>query len=340
MFLNAAASVGTELGSVELAGFSLGCLVGNLTCLSIMEGSLTAADTLMPRAFGAKQYKEVARLSVRAFCMGCFLLAIPIVPLCFFSSWILKSLGQNSRASDLAQDWIRVYFWGALPNLAFRVLMRFLLAQQKPWPLVFAAGLPALVIHPFLIRTLVPTWDLMGSAWSIVFVQWIAFFLLAAYLWIHPVYHPETWPDLSSPVLVAKALQWEPTWQFLRLAIGGVLSMNEWWFFEIMCFIAGSMGVVSLDAHTVAYNLVPLLFMLALGVSIGLSVRMGHVIANEPRRAKLMAAYCMGFMVMLGAAVGFALHFFRYEVILLFTKDKGTCRVGDRWTGSSQWRRL
>ena len=39
-----ASVVGRTLGTEALAGFSLGSLVGNLTCLSIMTGALTAAD--------------------------------------------------------------------------------------------------------------------------------------------------------------------------------------------------------------------------------------------------------------------------------------------------------
>ncbi|MGK3754568.1 MAG: hypothetical protein ACI8RD_006877, partial [Bacillariaceae sp.] len=39
-----ASVVGKTLGTEALAGFSLGSLVGNLTCLSIMTGALTAAD--------------------------------------------------------------------------------------------------------------------------------------------------------------------------------------------------------------------------------------------------------------------------------------------------------
>ena len=317
-----ASCVGRKLGTIDLAGFSLGCLVGNLTCLSIMEGSLTAADTLMPRAFAAKQYSEVARLSIRAFCIGCGLLVVPIVPLCFMLGRFLESLGQDSEASYLAQAWIRVYFLGALPNLAFRVIMRFLLAQQRPWPLVLASFIPAIFIHPFILPPLVSRVGLVGSAWSIVLVQWMTIILLLTYLRVHPAYVCETWPGISRP-LIEKSLQWRQLGQFLRLSIGGILSMNEWWFFEIMCFVAGSFGVVSLDAHTVAYNLVPLLFMLPLGVSIGLSVRMGHVIADEAQRARSIAIWCIALITCLGAIVSYALHFFRYQVILIFTNDEG-----------------
>ena len=107
-----------------------------------MEGSLTAADTLMPRAFGAKHYDEVGRLAVRATAVGTILLAIPVIPLVFFTAHLLQALGQDAEASVLAQSWIRMYFLGAPANLAFRVIMRFLLAQHKPWPMVFSAAIP------------------------------------------------------------------------------------------------------------------------------------------------------------------------------------------------------
>lgn len=87
--------------------------------------------------------------------------------------------------------------------------------------------------------------------------------------------------------------------------------------------MAGSFGVVSLDAHTVAYNLVPLLYMLPLGVSVGLAVRMGYVIAHDPHRAKSLAKWCLGLIVVLGAIVACCLHFFRYQIIRMFTHDEG-----------------
>jgi multidrug resistance protein, MATE family len=222
---------------VELGGFSLGCLVGNLTCMSIMEGSLSAADTLMPRAYGVQQYAEVGRLAIRAMCVGCLLLAMPILPLCLYSATLLQTyLGQNAEASRLAQDWICWYFVGAPANLAFRVCMRFLLAQQKPWPLVLSSIVPAVLIHPVLLHHLVARMGLVGSALAISITQWCMLLFLLLFFRMGPtkqVYHPETWPGLTREYLY-ESIRIRPTLRFLRLAIGGILSMNEWWFFEIM----------------------------------------------------------------------------------------------------------
>jgi multidrug resistance protein, MATE family len=43
IFPMAASAVGRSVGTTALGG-----LLGNVTCLSILEGALTAADTLMP----------------------------------------------------------------------------------------------------------------------------------------------------------------------------------------------------------------------------------------------------------------------------------------------------
>jgi Na+-driven multidrug efflux pump len=61
--------------------------------------------------------------------------------------------------------------------------------------------------------------------------------------------------------------------------------------------------------------------MLPLGIMVGLAVRMGHVIANDPHRAKLLAAWCMGLIVVLGSMVTLLLYRYRLGIILLFTND-------------------
>jgi len=61
--------------------------------------------------------------------------------------------------------------------------------------------------------------------------------------------------------------------------------------------------------------------MLPLGIMVGLAVRMGHVISYDPTRAKLLAACCMGFIIVAGAIVVVILETFRVQIIHLFTSD-------------------
>jgi MATE family multidrug resistance protein len=178
LFPQTASSVGLTLGTEELAGFSLGSLVGNLTCLSIMIGALTAADTLMPRAYAAQRYSEVGRLAVRAVTVCIVLLIPPVFILCFATDWILVTLGQDPVTAGLTTSWIRVYLLGLPANCTFRISQRFLIAQHKPWPPVYASIIPSFVLQPILLRILMPIFGFEGSALAIVISRHYSFFYI------------------------------------------------------------------------------------------------------------------------------------------------------------------
>ena len=194
VFPQSASLVGRSLGTEELAGFSLGSLVGNLTCLSVMVGALSAADTLMPRAYGAGRYDELGRLAIRATVVCAILLIPPIIPLCTVVDPIFRFLGQDPIAAQLAASWLPIYLLGTPANLGFRVIQRFLVAQHKPWPPVYASVIPSFLIHPFLLRHMVARFGLEGSALAIAMTQWNMLFLLLLYLRFVPgAYLKESW---------------------------------------------------------------------------------------------------------------------------------------------------
>eukprot|EP00537_Pseudo-nitzschia_pungens_P016108 CAMPEP_0172406842 /NCGR_PEP_ID=MMETSP1061-20121228/72292_1 /TAXON_ID=37318 /ORGANISM="Pseudo-nitzschia pungens, Strain cf. pungens" /LENGTH=511 /DNA_ID=CAMNT_0013142629 /DNA_START=42 /DNA_END=1577 /DNA_ORIENTATION=- len=320
IFPQTASAVGQTLGTEALAGFSLGSLVGNLTCVSVMAGALTAADILMPRAWGAKKYEEMGFLAIRGVIIGGFFLLIPIIPLCTSMEWIFDRLGQDKDASFLASQWIRFYLIGVPSQLLFRVVQSFLNSQNQVYPMVFASAVASYFVHPVFLKIMVPTMGENGSALAISMTQWTMIGLLFLYLRFRPVEKPETLPKASSKSLV-EALRPGPMLEFVSLSLGGVLSLSEWWLWETICFIVGTFGVVPLVVHSIAYNLVPLLFMPILGMGIGLTVRMGHVIAYDVVKAKLLAMWAMIVTVLFGVVVSTLLYTFRVEIALIFTDD-------------------
>lgn len=66
--------------------------------------------------------------------------------------------------------------------------------------------------------------------------------------------------------------------------------------------------------------------MVPLGLSIGLTVRMGTVIAHDPHRCKRMAVLTMSFSAFVGAVVALCLHNFQLQIIHLFSKDEQVIR--------------
>lgn len=61
--------------------------------------------------------------------------------------------------------------------------------------------------------------------------------------------------------------------------------------------------------------------MIPLGILIGLTVRMGQVIAFDVAKAKLLAAWSMLFTTILGAVVSLLLYVFRRRIVYLFSSD-------------------
>lgn len=225
IFPQTAAMVGTRLGTDELAGFSLGSLVGNLTCLSVMVGALTAADTLMPRAYGSERYEEVGRLAIRGFVMCSLLLVAPVVPLCTVMEWIFDQLGQDQYASHLASEWIKIYLIGVPAMLLFRVVQSFLNAQHQVMPLVYASVVACFIVHPIFLRIYVTKFGFIGSSLCICQTQYVMCIILLIFLKFKPAHKAASWPGLTMDYFL-EAISPRPMLTFLSLSLGGVLSLS------------------------------------------------------------------------------------------------------------------
>lgn len=185
---------------------------------------------------------------------------------------------------------------------------------------MYATTLVSLVIFPILIRVLVARLGLVGSAVAVSITQWLMVLFLLAYLRLRPVYKRETWPGLSW-CFIREAVQWEKMMEFVNLSLGGVLGLSEWWFWETMCFIAGSFGTVALCAHTIAYNLIPLASMIPLGLSIGTVVRIGQELPTNPQKAKRIAGWSLTLIFIMGCVIAILSFFYQDFVVGLFSND-------------------
>jgi len=176
-------------------------------------------------------------------------------------------------------------------------------------------------VHPLLLRWAVPRYGFVGSGVAVSLSQTVQCAAVLAYLRFFRPHDPETWPGMTREVL-RESLGLRPMIRYVKLGFGGVLSMTEWWFWEVVCFIAGKFGVKALCIHTVVYQLIPLLFMLPLGLSIGMSVRIGHILERDVDKAKKIAVLTMGCAVVLMSAVAVGVYAYRMVIISIFTKDE------------------
>ena len=235
LFPLATSSVGRHLSSGELAGFGLGALMGNFTCLSVIMGALSAAETLMPRAYAAHRYSQLGVVVARSVVVCAVLLLSPMVLLSQpqWTASLLITWGTEPPVAIYASNWMRQYAIGIPGMMLFRAIQCFCVTQDHPWPPVQASILVTFVLHPYLLHHWVHRHGLLGSAWAIVFSQYAMLAVLLGILAVlkrrNEAFHVDSWPRLASTEFWAEVVQWKPLWACFSLGLGGVVSKSEWW---------------------------------------------------------------------------------------------------------------
>lgn len=321
LYPQCASAIGRHLDTDSLGAYSLGSLSGNMTCVSILIGTLSASETLQPRSFGLGKYREVGLLAVRGFIVSLMSLAIPVTIMLTQAENVFDALGQDEEVGMLAAKWIHVYAWSVPPLILFRVTQRWLASQNIVFPCMFGAAIGSFLVHPIILKYAISRYGFYGSGWAISITQSVQYLLCLAYIYFSGEYIPQTWPGLNLSTM-RDALNIKGLQTYLKLSFGGIFALSEWWFWEAICFLSGKFGVIDLCIHTVSYQLIPITFMVPLGVSIGLTVRMGVLLPVDVQGAKKLAAYTMTIVLIIGVLISCMMYKYQESIISLFTDDE------------------
>mmetsp|Transcript_11937 Transcript_11937/g.22112 ORF Transcript_11937/g.22112 Transcript_11937/m.22112 type:complete len:482 (-) Transcript_11937:96-1541(-) len=274
-----ASTLGSTFGSEALTGFTLANLSGNLTGLSVILGLLSACETLEPQAFAKKQYREVGHIAARGILL-CLVFVSLLVPIWLNIGDALIYAGQPEVPSRLAQRFLKLYCV-AFPGVVFNEsAWRFYRSQSVVRPALFTT-FASVVLHPFWVNVFVHGLGLGFDGAPLAHVTTVYSQSLCTVLLLrHGDFHfPGTLPSDLSLSWLKEVLDTRGMWRVLQLGIPGVLAMSEWWYWEINCFMSGTFGTASLAAHTIAYQLVPLCYMIPSGFASGITTRVSSLLA-------------------------------------------------------------
>ncbi|KAM6110693.1 multidrug and toxin extrusion protein 2-like [Pterocles gutturalis] len=305
-----------HLGKAELDAVTLAVSVINVTGISIGSGLASACDTLMSQTYGGKNLKQVGTILQRG---------ILILLLCCFPCWavfvnterILLLLRQDPEVSRLTQVYVMIFI-PALPAVfLYQLQTRYLLSQAIILPQVLtgiAANILNVAMNAFFLYAL--KLGMVGSAWANTASQYTQALLLFLYVWWKKI-HVETWGGWSRDCLQ----DWGP---FIRLAVPGMLMMCiEWWTFEIGSFLAGLLSVVELGVQSVMYELSSAAYMVPLGFSVAVSVRVGNALgAGDVVQAKTSCITALLCAEIFAVVVATLLGTLKDVVGYIFTNDK------------------
>jgi MATE family multidrug resistance protein len=294
------------LGPQALAA---GALATNLyhALLIFGIGLVSATSPLIAEELGRRRHavREVRR-TVRQGLWSAATIAVPIWLVAWHGEAILLGVGQEPALAASAGAYIRALMWSVLPFLFYLVLRSYLAALQRPgWALVM--GLLAIPVNlafawVFMFGAMgLPGLGLVGAGIATTLSSTFMFLGLAVVISLDRTlrrYH------LFGRVWRADWARYRALWR-IGVPIGLTLAF-EVTIFNAAALLMGRFGASELAAHAIALQIASFTFMVPLGVSQAVTVRVGLAYgAGDPHGVTRAGwtAFALGVGFMAGTAL-------------------------------------
>jgi MATE family multidrug resistance protein len=278
-------------GSRVLAAATLGI---NLyyACFIFGIGLVYAASPMVARELGARRHSvRDVRRTIRQTMWSAAVLVLPIWALLWQTRPILLAMGQDPALAADAETFVHALMWGMLPALWYLVLRSFVAALEKPaWSLV--VGIAAVALNAFLNYALIfgrfgfPELGLRGAGIGSTCANSFMFLAMALVVVLHPRFRRYR---LFGRFWVADWQRFREVWR-LGFPIAVTLAL-EITIFNAAVFLMGLIGPASLAAHAVALQIAAFSFMVPLGLSQAVTVRVGLAFGRRDREGIARAGW-------------------------------------------------
>jgi len=285
------------LGSDYLAAGGLGATTFT-SLLVVGTGVVSAVSPFIAEAYGAQQADRAGRMMDQGIWLA-IAVALPITILLGNAAPVLRLLGQEETVVRLAAQYLRAIAWGYLPGLLFVVLRSFVTALSQPRPVILimglGVGLNAIANYILMYGKLgLPALGLVGIGWSSTLVYWSMGFALVVYVMRQPQY------AVYRPFRTVHRFQGRLFGELIAVGLPiGILATFETGMFSVVTFMAGHLGTTALAAHQIALQTIVITFMVPLGISQAMTVRVGQLVGRQQESQARRAGY-------VGLALGLA----------------------------------
>ncbi|MBC7301791.1 MAG: MATE family efflux transporter [Nocardia sp.] len=273
--------------------------VGLITgCGNQIAGAISAADRR-----GQSADDEV-RTVVRAAFVIATLAGLLGGALLIGLGWVLPWLGQDVGVLDAARPMMIALAPGLLPCLWFQVLRQYTVGMQRPQALLLVT-LGSVALNLVLALTFIHGWagipamglTGVGIATSLVFLITFGVF----------------WAMVRRDEQLSRTLPttpWPVRWSIVReeLRLGTPIALtygSEAGMFSVLALVMGSFGPAALAAHNVVYQIIYIVFQVAIGLSHGASILVSHAVArDEYSHARALAWLALRFAAVIAVVTG------------------------------------
>ena len=305
---------------IALAALGIGGAVWS-SMLMFVLGTLMVVQPSVAQLDGALKRREAAAQTRQALWIA-IALAVPFFLLCYFSQPLLTAFDIDPAIVPTAAAYLRAMSWGA-PGLCLVFLMRFFsegTGHTRPTMLYGVTG--ALLNIPLNYVLMfgklgVPAMGTVGVGYATSIVIWLQFLMLFFYIRSHRHYEPfELMSQLEKP-------NWGEIWSLLKVGVPIAIAIFvEGSLFVMAALLIGRLGPVPAAAHLIAINFAALVFMIPVGLSSAISIRVGNAVGRGDPAGARYAGF-IGIMIILAiqtvSAVSMLL--FPGAIVRLYTDD-------------------
>jgi len=297
-----------RISETALAGASLGMMYTNVMGRSIIIGLTSGQETLASQSYGARRYKNVGIITQRGFLIG-LAACVPIAALWFSCEYVLVLAGQMPVLAKKAGEYSVYLLPTLIPFTAYQSSIKYLQIQGRTLPFIVSAftGAAACAGANALFVVYLDM-EVKGAALATCVGDTVGFLSVLSIIFIRKMHKK---PHMTWGGWTKDAFKGWPA--YLRLGLSGAAMIClEWWCFEVATLLAGLLPEdteAGVDAQTIGFNTIALVFMIPLSVGVAASARVGNHLGSgdgiSGRRAafiSLFLIFCIE-LVMIGAVL-------------------------------------
>ncbi|KAF7323676.1 RNA helicase [Mycena kentingensis (nom. inval.)] len=306
-----------HLSTTALAAITLGSMTAGVSGFSILQGMVSALDTMLPSAWTSSQPQLVGLWSQRmAVVMGASL--IPMYCIWWNAEAILLVLKQDPEVARLAAVYLRWVSLG-LPAYTFNLVSRRYFQSQGLFAVPTRIICIVAPINAFMNYLLVwgPEPIRLGFIGAPIATA-CSFNLVCIMNIIYGVFiAPKTaWMPISRRSFTSLGV-------LVNLGFAGVgQTASEWWAWELVALAASLLGPVALATQSVLLSSASTTYQAPFALSVASSVRIGNLLGELNASRAKVAAHVSILMALAIALVWSTLYMtFRHSWAYLFNDD-------------------
>ncbi len=294
------------LGTFGRNALAAGGLGANLffTSMIVVAGLLMSVSILVSHARGADNRTRIAP-SFRGGVLLAVALALPPMLLLWNIEPILLRIGEAPELAHAIARYDRVLLFAMPASLIMATQRGYLAAMGRPW-MVMAVAFVAVLVNGFLNYGLIhgawglPHMGYLGSCTATLFTLWAMMLAIALEIRLTPALRPYR---------LFGRIDWQVVRELATLGFPiALITAVEIILFGFAPLIVGRFGETQLAAHQISMSVVSITFMVPLGISQAVNVRVGFYMGQGSPgavRKAAAAAYALGigFMGTMGAVI-------------------------------------